>query len=561
MNGNSGSYDLDLIGTFDIETVSEILENKLRLEPGVDSSTNELGIINYFEMIDNDSLSILKLELDAFQASEIDRITGRPNYAEVKVTTCHGRKQLDRILPIYYSRVLIDFKLSLKDLKKMNGVLYGATKTSEKLFSLEQFNNLKYIDTQPFMILMFKNHPNVEVLKCTMMELHMVRINNFPKLKELWIDNQLMGDGQGAEYLYSLIERFNYVEKLVFNGDIHHDISFKNFKNLKVLIAHGKIRDVEELSNLIELEASGSYISDISALSNLRIADITNTGVKNLDKNLNLVKLICNRTKVSNVKHLKYLEVLECDNSLVSDVDGLDRLVRLSGCDTKITNVMNKPNLVDISLLIDPRKQVDYRFVNLPNLKSLSIRLVHTEKKRIVANVYLSGCISLLSLEVGWVNIYGIDSCPNLENLTCRKCNVYPNLLNLKKLVFLEAPNSYIREIPETDTLRSIIMFGCDRITKIPNLPNLSYLGLSGKSIIKLPVLPSLRELRMEYTDIKKINHLTNLEELTLVGEPKFIKIDKLLKLTHLICERRVQLSPPNPDCKVEYFSQRYWMD
>ena len=45
---------------------------------------------SYLDMLDNDSLYILKRELDAFQASEIDRITGRPQYSEVKVTKCHS---------------------------------------------------------------------------------------------------------------------------------------------------------------------------------------------------------------------------------------------------------------------------------------------------------------------------------------------------------------------------------------------------------------------------------------------------------------------------------------
>ena len=303
---------------------------------------------------------------------------------------------------------------------------------------------------------------------------------------------------------------------------------------------------LSKLSNLKEINASGTLISDLSPLSelnDLKVLSCANTRITDLrplEALVQLEKLDFSNTLLDSLNGLNSLDHLQV---LRIDKTGVDKLQPLNGCkDLRFIYCDNtKVGKVDIDKFLDsnPNCLIIYQTSFLKNWWSSllpawkAVFRAHTQLGEPPTREQLQTLAGLTVLDMS-----GNREISSLQSLT-----------TLHRLEELSLANSIIKDItPVHDLVRlkKLNLSGnpVTDLTPIASLPGLAQLDISNTAIEKLdPIktLTSLEYLNCSGTQIKKLDPLANLMNLKKLecyntGISNLKPLINLVHLRQLVC-------------------------
>lgn len=306
------------------------------------------------------------------------------------------------------------------------------------------------------------------------------------------------------------------------------------------------LEPLSKLTNLKEIQADGTLISDISPLSEL----------------IDLKVLSCANTRVSDLRPLHslvQLEKLDCSNTLLDSLDGLNSLDRLEVLNIDKTGVDKiQPLMGCKSLRIIYCDNTKVGKVDIDNFLDINPNCLIIFQSSLLKNWWTG-------LLPAWKAVFRqhtqLDEPPTREQLQTlaglKVLNIKDNreitslapLTTLHRLEELSLANSILQDIsPLHDLVRlkNLNLSGnpVSNLTPISSLPNITQLDISNTAIEKLDAIKnilSLEYLNCSGTQIKKLDplaYLVNLKKLECynTGINNLKPLINLVHLRQLVC-------------------------
>lgn len=410
---------------------------------------------------------------------------------------------------------------------------YGGTLSSVlPIVLINQYNNLNYNQIQDILNLTSISRQSRNVLYQTTKEL------------TIYNNDTELNPNVYQETLQQFLPNFIHLKKLIINGfDVDIDLTrLSRLTELSIVynntFANNSIRQLHSLIKLELIECpfinTLGFLQDLPNLQKLTLNSIGDIDsfenfeyLQNL-KNLQLININCNDS--DGFQFLNGLETLLIKNIRINHLDIFDNLINL-----KTLILSSNNNIIDIQsisylskleiLILDYNEQI----INYDDINYLeSLLELHIINNNINDTPHIQNLINLKKLNLAYSNITDIAdiSLPQLEYLDLsgnENINNYDNLRNFTNLKYLNLNNTNIDNLNFLTTLKSISILLLKE-TLINDIYNLYH-------------LENLKELYLDNTrirDISPLQHLTNLESISLLGINDISTLQPLYTLKNL---------------------------
>jgi Leucine-rich repeat (LRR) protein len=533
---------------------------------------SDLGPIRY-------NTRIRELYLDS---SSVTTLSPIQDFASLE-TLHFNNTQVDSLYPIRRLNSLKDLRMDntpisdisfLGELKNLENLSMSGTQINS-LFSLQNLVSLRRINFENTRI--DNLNPLAELDKLQIIDADQTLIADLkpigyiPLLEKVYCDQTRITSNQAnafmaahpkvliiyeSQALTSWWAGLNLDWQNVFKGNVNldpkptteqlHQLTMLSQINIEGNDNITSLVPLAKLTNLKEIQASGTSISDISPLSELKDLKI----------------LSCSSTRVSSLlplQSLVQLEKLDFSNTLLDSLDGLNTLSRLQILQIDRTSVDNLQPVINC---------MDLRIIYCDNTKVGKVdidKFLDSHHNCLVifqSNLLKSWWNSLLP---AWKTVLRthseVDEPPTREQLQIlaglnvldmagnREITSLEPLTTLDRLEELSLANNTLQDITPLRVLvklRKLNLSGNPvfNLSPISTLPNLKHLDISNTAITKLDAIKNL--VSLEYvncsgTQIKKLDPVANLSNLKKLecfntGISNLKPLTGLFNLRQLVC-------------------------